>query len=272
MADVTVPQRALRSLLILCLLVTTTAILSSCRPQYSSERRLAGASASQVDDLRTDVRLLHRLNHIDPSLGQIRDLIPVVNQLHSLKVQYDQRKNTVVSQMAPLLANKREMLIGGQPVSAAVDQQLGELQMKVEKIEAELAGKQEPYVQKIREILTPEEIDRLAGGKNAWAQARELLTWLREMPSSSYAEEAPVHAEMLAAPELGLDTEVLQGIFDTARNLSAGEYTSSQERLAGRIAPLYGAGDEARTRIIIDTFSNGRIAAILREKAAAMAK
>jgi len=205
-------------------------------------------------------------------LAQITDLIPVVNQLHSLKVQYEQRKNAVVDQMAPLLANKREMLISGQPVSAAVDQQLDELETKVEKIEAELAGKQEAYVQKVREILTPEQIDRLAGGSNAYAHACELLTWLREMPSSSYADEAPVHAELLAAPELGLDAEVLREIFDTARNLSADEFASAQERLAERVAPLYSAADEAGTRAIVETFSNGRMAAILGEKAEAMAK
>ncbi len=272
MADATVPQRALHGSLILCLLVATTAILTSCRPQYSADRRLAGTGVSQVDDLKADLQLLHRINNIGPSLVQITDIIPVVNQLHSLKVQYEQRKNAVVTQMAPLLANKREMLISGQPVSAAVDQQLDELETKVERIQAELAGEQEAYVQKIREILTPEQIDRLAGGSNAHARARELLTWLREMPSSSYAEEAPVEAELLAAPELGLDTEVLQEIFDTARNLSAGAYASAQERLAERVAPLYSAADEAETCAIVETFSNGRMAAILREKADAMAK
>jgi len=272
MADVTVPQRALQSSLILCLLVATTAMLTSCRPQYSSDRRLTGTSLSQVDDLRADVQLLYRLNNIGLSLAQTKDLIPVVNQLCSLKVQYDQRKDAIVIQMAPLLANKREMLITGRPVSAAIDQRLDRLEMKVEEIDAELAGEQEAYIQRIREILTPEQIDRLAGGSNAHAQARELLTWLREMPSSSYADEAPVHAEMLAAPELGLDAVVLRGIFDTARNLSAGEYASAQERLAERIAPLYGAADEAETCAIVETFSNGRMAAILREKAEAMAE
>ncbi len=272
MADVTVSQRALYGSLILCLLVVTTAILISCRPQYSLDRRLADGGASQVDDLRADVRLLHRLNNIDLSLAQIRDLIPLVNQLCSLKVECEQRKKAVVPQMVPLLANKRKMLIGGQPGSADVDQQLGRLETKVEKIEAELAGKQEAYVPKIREILTPEQIDRLAGGNSARAQARELLTWLREMPSSSYAEETPVHAEMLAAPRLGLDAEVLQGVFDTARNLSAGEYASAQERLAERIAPLYGAGDEAETRAIVEIFGNRRMPVILRDKADAMAK
>ncbi len=194
MADVTGPQRALLGLLILCLLLSTTAILTSCRPQYSSDWRLAGTSVSRVDNLRADVQLLHWLNNIGPSLAQIKDLIPVVNQLHSLKVQYEQRENAVVTQIAPLLANKREMLISGQPVSAAVDQQLDEIEMKVEEIEAELAGKQEAYIQKVREILTPEQIDKLAGGSNADVQARRLLTWLREMPSSSYADEAPIHS------------------------------------------------------------------------------
>ncbi len=272
MADATVPQRALHGSLILCLLVTTAAVLTSCRPQYTSDRRLARTSVSQVDNLRADVQLLHRLNNIGLSLAQTKDLIPVVNQLHSLKVQYEQRKNAVVTQMAPLLVNKREMLIGGQPVSGAVDQQLEELETKVERIEAELAGEQEAYVQKIREILTPEQVDRLAGGSDAHARARELLTWLREMPSSSYADEAPVHAELLAAPELGLDAEVLQGIFDTARDLSADKYALAQERLAERVAPLYSAADEAETRAIVETFSNGRVATILREKAEAMAK
>jgi len=244
MADVIVPQRALPGSLILCLLVVTAAILTSCRPQFSSDRGLAETSVSQVDNLRADIQLLHRISNIGLSSGQIEDLIPVVKQLCSLKVQYEQRKNGVVAQMAPLLADKREMLISGQMSATAVDQRL----------------------------LTPEQIDKLAGGRNAHAQARELLTWLREMPSSSYAEEAPVHAEMLAAPELDLAAEVLWGIFDTARNLSASEYASAQERLAERIAPLYGAGDEAQTRVIVETFSNGRMAALLREKADAMVK
>ncbi len=272
MADVIVPQRALPGSLILCLLVVTAAILTSCRPQFSSDRGLAETSVSQVDNLRADIQLLHRISNIGLSSGQIEDLIPVVKQLCSLKVQYEQRKNGVVAQMAPLLADKREMLISGQMSATAVDQRLDELETKVEKIEAELAGKQQAYVQEIRGILTPEQIDKLAGGRNAHAQARELLTWLREMPSSSYAEEAPVHAEMLAAPELDLAAEVLWEIFDTARNLSASEYASAQERLAERIAPLYGAGDEAQTRVIVETFSNGRMAALLREKADAMVK
>ncbi len=46
MADVTVPQRALPGSLILCLLLATSAILTSCRPQYSSDRRLAGRIAA----------------------------------------------------------------------------------------------------------------------------------------------------------------------------------------------------------------------------------
>jgi len=272
MADATVTQRTLRSPLILCLLVVTTAILTSCRPQYSSDRRPANASASQVGNFRADVRLLYQLNDLSLSLAQIKDLIPVVKQLCSLKVQYDQRKKAAVTQMVPLLANKREMLIGGQPGSVAVDQRLEELETKVQKIEAELAAKQEAYVQKIRGVLTPEQIDKLAGGSNAYAHAGELLTWLREMPSSDYAEEASVHAEMLAAPELGLNADVLQGVFDTARNLSADEYTSAQKRLIEQIAPLYGATDEAEARAIMDTFGNQRMATILREKAEAMAK
>ncbi len=272
MADATVPQRALHGSLILCLLVATSAMLTSCRSQYSSDRLLAGTGVSQVDDLRADVQLLSRLNSIGLSLAQTEDLIPVVNQLYNLEVQYDQQKKAIVTQMAPILADKREMLIVGQPVSAAVDQQLDELETKVARIEDELAGKQEAYVQRIREILTPEQVDRLAGGNNAHAQARELLTWLREMPSSSYADEAPVHAEMLAAPELSLDAEVLRRIFDTARGLSAGEYASAQERLAEQIAPLYSAADEAETRAIVGTFCNRRMAEILREKADAMAK
>ena len=272
MADATVPRRALHASLILCLLVATAAMLTSCRTQYSSDRRLAGTSVSRVDDLRADVQLLNRLNSIGLSLAQTEDLIPVVNQLHSLKVQYEQREEAIVTQMGPLLANKREMLIGGQPVSGAVDQQLDEMEMKVEKIQAELAGEQEAYVQKVREILTPEQVNRLAGGSNAYAHACELLTWLREMPSSSYADEAPVQAEFLAAPELGLDSDVLREIFDTVRNLSADEYALAQERLAERVAPLYSAADEAGTRAIVETFSNGRMATILREKADAMAK
>ncbi|MCK4324027.1 MAG: hypothetical protein KAW89_05815 [Armatimonadetes bacterium] len=272
MADATVPRRALHGSLILCLRVATTAILTSCRTQYSPDRRLAGTSVIQVDDLKADVQLLNRLDDIGLSSAQMEDLIPVVNQLYSLEVQCEQRKKAMVTQMAPLLANKREMLVGGQPVSGAVDQQLEELETKVERIQAELAGEQEAYVQKVREILTPEQIDRLAGGSNAYAHACELLTWLREMPSSSYAEEAPVHAELLAAPELGLDAEVLRGIFDAVRNLPADEYASAQEGLAERIAPLYSAADEAETRAIVETFSNGRMATILREKADAMAK
>jgi len=272
MADATVPQRALHGSLILCLLVATAAILTSCRPQHSSDRRLAGTSVSQVDDLKADVQLLDRLNSIGLSLAQTEGLIPVVNQLYSLEVQYEQREKAIVTQMAPLLASKREMLIGGQPVSSAVDEQLDELETKAEKIQAELAGEQEAYVQKVREILTPEQIDRLAGGSNAYARACELLTWLREMPSSSYADEAPGQAEFLAEPELGLDAKVLIEVFDTARNLSADEYALAQERLAERLAPLYSTADEARTRAIVETFSNGRMAAILREKADAMAK
>jgi len=227
---------------------------------------------SQVDDLKADVQLLRRVNSIGLSLAQIKDLIPVVNQLCSLQAQYEQRKEGVVAQMAPLLADKRAMLIGGQSVSAVVDQRLDELETKVEEIETELAGKQEAYVQKIRKILTPEQVDRLASGRNAYACACGLLTWLREMPSSSYADEAPVNAELLAAPESGLDAEVLREIFDTARNLSAREYASAQERLAERIAPLYSAADQAETRAIVETFSNRRMAAILREKVEAMAK
>jgi len=272
MADATVPQRALHGSLILCLLVATAAMLTSCRFQYSSDRRLAGTSVSQVDDLKADVQLLNRLNSIGLSLAQTQDLIPVVNQLYSLEVQYEHRKKSIVTQMAPLLADKREMLIGGQAVSGAVDQQLAELETKVAKIQAELAGEQEAYVQRIREILTPEQVNRLAGGSNAYAHACELLTWLREMPSSSYADEAPVQAELLAAPELGLAAEVLLEIFDTARNLSADEYALVQEQLAERIAPLYSGADEAETRAIVETFSNGRMATILREKADAMAK
>ncbi len=272
MADVTVPQRALRGWLILCLLVVTTAILTSCRPQYSSDRRLGDAGASQVDNLRADVQLLHQLNDLDLSLAQIRDLIPVVNQLCSLKIECEQRKKAIVTQMVPLLVNKREMLIDGQTPPAGVDQQLGRLETKVENIEAELAGEQEAYVSKIREILTPEQIDRFADGNTARAQAGGLLTWLREMPGSSYAEESPVQAEMLAVPGLGLDAEVLQEVFDTARNLSASEYTSAQEQLAERIAPLYGAGDEAEARAIVEIFGNRRMPVILREKADAMAE
>ncbi len=272
MADATVSHRVLHGSLILCLLVATTAMLTSCRPQYSSDRRLAGTGVSRVDDLKADVRLLNRLNSIGLSLAQIQDLIPVVNQLCSLKVQYEQRKNGVVGQMVPLLVNKREKLISEQPTSAAVDQQLDRLETKVEAIEAELAGKQEAYVQKIREILTPDQISRLAGGSNAHAQARELLTWLRELPSSSYADEAPVYAELLAAPELDLDAEVLRRIFDTARNLPADEYASAQARLGERIAPLYSAADEAENYAMVETFSDARVAVILREKAVAMAK
>ncbi len=272
MGDAAVTHRVVRGSLVLCLLVGITAIIGSCRSPSSLDRRLSGTAVSEVNDLKTDIQLLRRLNSMGLSLGQLKDLIPVVNQLCSLQAQYEQRKEGIVAQMVPLLAKEREMLISGRPVAAAVDRQLDALEAKAEEIEAELAGQQEAYVQKIRGILTSEQISRLAGGSNAHAQARELLMWLRELPSSSYADEAPVHAELLAVPELGLSAEVLRGIFETARNLPASEYASAEARLAERIAPLYRAADEAENRAIVQTFSNGRIAAILREKAEAMAK
>jgi len=272
MADVGLRQRALHGGFLLCLLIATTTILTSCRPQYRSSQPLVAGSANEVSALKLDVRLLQTLSNLSLSSGQIEDILPAVNRLHSLKAEYEQRKEAVAGQMTPLLAEKRAMLIRGKAPSAALDQRLDSLEAKVEEVRDELAAEQEVYVQRIQEILTPEQIDRLAGGNNARAQASELLTWLREMPSSSYAEEVPVHAEMLAAPELGLDAEVLREIFDTARNLSANEYASAQERLANRITPLYGAADEAETRAIVEFFSNRRMAAILREKAVAMAK
>ena len=92
------------------------AMVATRRPQYTSCRRHAGRSVSPVDARQAHVQRLNRLNSMGLSLAQTEDLIPVFNQLYSLEAQYEQRKEAIVTQMAPLLADKREMLIGGEKV------------------------------------------------------------------------------------------------------------------------------------------------------------
>jgi len=94
-----------------------------------------------------------------------------------------------------------------------------------------------------------------------------MLAWLREMPELEYRDEGPANAEALAAPQVGLDAEVLLDIFDTARDMPAEQYRQAKEEFATRIAPIYGATPADADRQILKLFTNPRIKVILEQKA-----
>ena len=270
MARAAAPQ-TLSRLFRLCLLLVVVWALGSCAP--SSQRSgIAAGSASAVANLREDVKLLETINSLQLSPSQVEVLLPLAAHLRSIAAQYDQRKQTVVGQMGPVLLEKRQALVRGQSAVVSVDRELSKLETKIAEVKAELHTEQEPYVRELRRALSRQQIYTLVGQQGGETKAQELLEWLREMPASDYADEAITCAEVMASPQLDLDAGTLQRIFQTARSLSAEEYGSAQLRLTGQIAPLFGATEQAESKAIRATFAHRRMTSLLREKAAVVSK
>lgn len=228
-------------------------------------------TARELDTLAAEIQLLTDLNRLQLTRTQIEALLPVVQQLRTTAIGFEQQRVALLRQLKPLLEQKRELLVRDeQPPEALADQirgiedELAELDARAE--EALLA-----YAAPLREILTEPQVAIITGEEDARRQVVELLEWVREMDDETFEREVPPYAEELAVPEVGLSEEEILDLLTVARAMSAEQYARDGEEIRSKLIELFRPAHEAADQIIIAVFLHPAMPRVLQDKLAVRA-
>jgi hypothetical protein len=218
-------------------------------------------------ELQQDIEVLDIINRLDLKATQFPSLLKLHAGLQQELEKMSPKREALYSQLVPLLREKRTQLMQDKAPGADLDKRIATLLAQIEAIGDDLQRATLTYASEARKSLTPAQIQILTGADEAFAQAEELLSWIRDLPATSYREEARANAEELADPALNLSVDAIMKIFESARKMNAAEYAKNKSGLIGKLAPLYMPLPEAADETIVQFLSSPRVGVILGEKA-----
>lgn len=228
-----------------------------------------GASPAEMmcGDLQQDIEVLDVVNRLDLKATQFPSLLQLHAGLQQELEKISPKREALYSQLVPLLREKRTQLLQDKAPGVDLEKRITTLLAQIEAMGDDLQRATLSYAVEGRKSLTAAQVQILTGADEAFAQAEELLSWIRDLPATSYREEARSNAEELADPALNLSVDAVMRIFEAARKMSAAEYAKNKSGLIGKLAPLYMPLPEAADETIVQFLSSPRVGVLLREKA-----
>lgn len=256
------PQRWLQLVLSVALGLTWGSLAAA-----QSSCPAAGPAEIMCGELQQDIDLLNVINRLDLQPAQLPGLLQVHAGLTQEAEKLSPQREALYSQLVPMLREKRSQLLQDKAPGDDLEKQITLLMIQVETLGDEWHNVSLVYAAEIRKILSGAQLQILTGADEALAQAEELLDWIRDLPVTSYKEEAEANAEALADPELNLPAAAIMQIFEKARQLGAAEYGKNKASLLQQLAPLYMPMPEAADESAVQFLSSSRVGGILMEKA-----
>lgn len=227
----------------------------------------AGPAEMMCGELQQDIEVLDIVNRLDLKATQFPGLLKLHADLQKELEKIGPKREALYSQLVPLLREKRTQLMQDKAPGADLEKRIANLLAQIEAMGDDLQRATLSYAGEARKSLTTAQVQILTGADEAFAQAEELLNWIRDLPATSYREEARSNAEELADPALNLSVDAIMKIFESARKMNAAEYAKNKAGLIGKLAPLYMPLPEAADETIVQFLSSPRVGVILLEKA-----
>ena len=228
------------------------------------------ALEAEVKALSADIELLEQINGVGLSADQIRKLIDIAKRRRAIAAAYLGRKAELLAALAQVLRQKRQLLLGDQPVPETMEDRIARLNTELNALAQAEKQEAEKLVGEVRKLLTPRQVAALTGREEARESALEMLQWLRRLNDAQYEEEAEAAAEELDTPERGLGAAQIRQIFDKARKMSDDEFLQKADALAEQLLPAYSLSEAAETQVIMDFIGHPRLVELLEDKLAAM--
>ena len=200
-------------------------------------------SGAAVDVLRSEVAALELLNRMalrPEQVGRLNDLLKGAQEFsaHQRTVEREQDK------LAPLLAEKRDLIATNRPVSSSLDQQIATLSEAADApFNDQALGK---LGHDLQAVLTPDQVRVITADALAKTTAEGLVRAYRDLPDESFNHEIRAFSEELAHRSGVMKPEGIEGLFREVRSLSEQEYQDSHAKLVDQVVLLYAAvGPEA---------------------------
>jgi len=255
---------------VLCLILVagslSLCLIGACQPPPPSPAALEAQQA--VEDLAQDIELLGTLNRLDLQAAQLSPLYGVAVQAQQAKAKLQPQRLSALAQLAPLLREKRTLLLQDKDVPEQLDTQIRQTYAKIEALDDQVSQAQAALAPLARQVLTADQIAIVTGADEARGQAEELLQWIRDLPEGDFAEEAAANAKELADPEAKLTAEDIMKVFTEVRKLSAKDFQAKKPQYVTKLAPLYSPTAEAVDGAIAQFVSSPRLSVLLQERGA----
>jgi len=247
-----------------------TLALAGCGPKPSpvgqEPPRANQGAAMAPDELYADIHVLELINRLQLSPEQIAPLLEVLRDAADRRVAAQKRMDALLAELAPLLAQKRDALLKGGPVPAAV-------QSQITKIERDLSDASSPRPEdegamagRLREILSEAQTKVVAGGLEARIDASEMLDGLRDMPAEAFDSEIGLLAGELAGDHADMNAEQVEGLCREMRSLSEEEYRQARDEIIKQLEPLFIPSGETADWLLTRAFAEPRMFLLIQER------
>jgi len=224
---------------------------------------------AEVQALSADVDLLAQLNQLQLTAKQVDALLSLATQRQSIAQGLAPKREQVCNALASVLRQKRQLLLGDQPVPEELEDKIAKLNTELAALTYAEVEQSKRLVDELRKVLTAAQLSALTGEYQARASAADLLDWIRGLGEDEYDEEADATAEELALPEQGFTAEQVRKILDEARGMDQGTFERNQPALIDKLLPAYVLSEAAQTQMLMDLLANPRLIPLLEDKKAA---
>jgi hypothetical protein len=240
-------------------------LLAGCRAPTAVSPTSPGEELVQLNQ---EIEALQFVNSLQLQPHQIGPLRQTLQEMAAAEATKEQERNKLRAQLILLLRQKRDAL-RAQQSTADIDAQIREVQGKLTSLAGDDPATVKRIADKLRGILTREQVALATGELDARIQATQMLDAYRQFPVDEFDAQVKPFAEELVSRGSSMTADQVVALFTDARSLADDEYQQNKEKLVSQLMPLFAPTGEAADQLLVEAFSRPRMLEALPASAAA---